>query len=182
MSLRLRLARWGARRHPFYGIVIAHARAARDKKPLEVLGTYTPIPDKLGVKHIELDTKRVKYWLAVGGQPSERVAWLLAKAGIIPHHPQYLHNRGAYVLDDEKTWDLAVRDKETGKVLATMSADEARSHFGKLDSIPEWLDDEKPVDTFRIPYDQIKLDGVIPKKELLNEERLLTLRTYLGIV
>jgi small subunit ribosomal protein S16 len=79
MVVRLRLARWGARNNPFYGIVAANVRAARDGKHLERLGTYNPIPDENNVKHLELDVDRIKYWLSVGAQPSDRVAWLLAK-------------------------------------------------------------------------------------------------------
>ncbi|TPX41979.1 hypothetical protein SeMB42_g03122 [Synchytrium endobioticum] len=187
MSLRLRLARWGARRNPFYGIVVAHRTAARDKKPLEVLGTYCPVPDQNGLKHIELDSKRVKYWLACGGQPTERVAWLLAKAAIIPHHPHYLHNRGAYVLSDRKTWDVAVRDKGTGQILGTLSADEARAHFGTtVGSLPDWLsgdDAVKIVDNFKIPHELIKLDKTLKvKEELKADEKLFTLQRLLGIM
>lgn len=79
MVLKLRLARWGARNNPFYGIVLAHQRAARDGKHLERLGTYNPIASQDGVKHIELNCDRIKYWLGVGAQPTERVAWILAK-------------------------------------------------------------------------------------------------------
>jgi small subunit ribosomal protein S16 len=78
MVVKIRLSRWGARRNPFYGIVVANARAPRDSKYLEKVGTYNPIPNQ-GVKHLELDVNRIKYWLSVGAQPTERVHWLLAK-------------------------------------------------------------------------------------------------------
>jgi len=91
MVLKLRLSRvstpGGARRHlPRYNIVLAHARTARDSKPLEVLGTYDPIP-KLPVgapeggrkqKDIKVDVSRAKYWLGVGAQPSDTVWRLLS--------------------------------------------------------------------------------------------------------
>ena len=91
MVLRLRLSRvstpTGAKRHkPFYNIVLAHARTARDSKPLEVLGTYDPIPQtpigaKKGdrkVKDIKIDVTRARYWLGVGAQPSDTVWRLLS--------------------------------------------------------------------------------------------------------
>ena len=105
MVLKLRLARiktpGGARRHhPRYNIVLAHARTARDSKPLEVLGTYNPIPElPLGtseseaqgrsgdkgaegkvrkVKDIKVDVARAKYWIGVGAQPSDTVWRLLS--------------------------------------------------------------------------------------------------------
>ncbi|EGF82063.1 hypothetical protein BATDEDRAFT_10027 [Batrachochytrium dendrobatidis JAM81] len=79
MVVRIRLARWGAANNPFYGIVVANLRAARDGKHLERLGTYNPISDHNMTKHLELNVDRIKYWLSVGAQPSERVAWLLSK-------------------------------------------------------------------------------------------------------
>ncbi len=69
MGVRLRLQRWGCANNAFYGIVAANARAPRDGKHLEKLGTYNPIPVN-GVKHIELAVSRIKYWLSVGAQPS----------------------------------------------------------------------------------------------------------------
>ncbi|KAL8726961.1 MAG: hypothetical protein Q9166_006382 [cf. Caloplaca sp. 2 TL-2023] len=82
MVLKIRLARFGKRNAPFYNIVVAQARTARNSKPLEVLGTYDPIPkpptsgEGKPIKDIKLDTSRAKYWLGVGAQPSEP-AWRL---------------------------------------------------------------------------------------------------------
>ncbi|KAL8649440.1 MAG: hypothetical protein Q9210_004395 [Variospora velana] len=82
MVLKIRLARFGKRNSPFYNIVVAQARTARNSKPLEVLGTYDPIPkpplsgEGKPIKDIKLDTSRAKYWLGVGAQPSEP-AWRL---------------------------------------------------------------------------------------------------------
>jgi len=86
MVLKIRLARFGKRHAPFYNIVVAHARTARNSKPLEVLGTYDPIPQTPSdvaqgekgrkFKDIKLDVDRAKYWLGVGAQPSE-TAWRL---------------------------------------------------------------------------------------------------------
>lgn len=101
MVLRLRLARVpspvGARRHkPFYNIVLAQDRSARDSKPMEVLGTYNPIPQTpVGaaegdrkVKDIKIDVSRAKYWLGVGAQPSDTVWRLLSMIGLL--EPKYL--------------------------------------------------------------------------------------------
>jgi small subunit ribosomal protein S16 len=79
MVVKIRLARWGARNNPFYGIVIANQRAPRDGKHLERVGTYNPIPDQSKAKIVELNIKRIKYWLSVGAQPTDRVAFILAK-------------------------------------------------------------------------------------------------------
>lgn len=86
--VRLRLQRWGVRNHPHYRIVAAHREAKRDGRFLEVLGNYNPIPDpKTGLKQLQVKKDRTLYWIAVGAQPSSRVAWLLGKAGLIPEAP-----------------------------------------------------------------------------------------------
>ncbi|KAI4089497.1 MAG: hypothetical protein LQ344_005323 [Seirophora lacunosa] len=93
MVLKIRLARFGKRNNPFYNIVVAQARTARNSKPLEVLGTYDPIPkpppsgEGKAIKDIKLDTSRAKYWLGVGAQPSEPAWRLLSMIGLLePKH------------------------------------------------------------------------------------------------
>ena len=90
MGVRLRLARFGTRKFPFYRIYAADARSPRDGKHLEILGHFNPIPTKDGTKHVGLHVDRVKYWLAAGAQPSRAVARVLSAAGIIPPMPQKL--------------------------------------------------------------------------------------------
>mmetsp|Transcript_18428 Transcript_18428/g.20644 ORF Transcript_18428/g.20644 Transcript_18428/m.20644 type:complete len:111 (-) Transcript_18428:17-349(-) len=88
MVVRLRLQRFGRTHSPFYRMVAANARAPRDGKFLEIVGTYNPIANGAGMKEIRLKEDRLKYWLSVGAQPSDRVAWLLGKFGILPPPPQ----------------------------------------------------------------------------------------------
>merc|ERR1712176_918188 len=91
MVVRLRLARLGRYKFPFYRIYAADHRAPRDGKHLEILGHYDPIPQVDGAKHVGLKFERIKYWLGVGAQPSKPVADLLATAGIIPQKPKREH-------------------------------------------------------------------------------------------
>ncbi|KAL1922836.1 uncharacterized protein VTP21DRAFT_9212 [Calcarisporiella thermophila] len=89
MVVRIRFARIGGRRNlPHFNIVVANNRARRDAKPLETLGSYSPVPDQQGIKHVRLNMDRTRYWVSVGAQPSESVARLLAKAGILPTPPR----------------------------------------------------------------------------------------------
>ena len=81
MPLRIRLTRCGHKHRPFYRIVSIDSRKARNAKPLEVLGTYDPFPDKQGLKPVYICSDRIKYWIGVGASPSDRVAWLLGKVG-----------------------------------------------------------------------------------------------------
>jgi small subunit ribosomal protein S16 len=87
MVVRLRLQRFGRTHSPFYRLVAAHSKAPRDGKFFEVLGTYNPIACKQGVKEIRLKTDRLQYWISVGAQPSDRVAWILGKFGVLPPPP-----------------------------------------------------------------------------------------------
>ena len=81
MVVRLRLQRFGRTHSPFYRMVAANAKAPRDGKFLEIVGTYNPIANKkTGVKEIRLKTDRLKYWLSVGAQPSEMVSKLIRRA------------------------------------------------------------------------------------------------------
>ncbi|KAK2593954.1 37S ribosomal protein S16, mitochondrial [Conoideocrella luteorostrata] len=91
MVIKIRLARFGRRNSPFYNIVVAQARTARNSRPLEVLGTYDPVPkpdpyDNSGKLHkdIKLDTPRAKYWIGVGAQPTDTAWRLLSMVGILP--------------------------------------------------------------------------------------------------
>ena len=82
MALSLRLSRGGSKKRPYYKIVIANSRAPRDGKYLEQVGTYNPLLAKDDENRVRLTEDRVRYWLGVGAQPTDRVARMLDKAGI----------------------------------------------------------------------------------------------------
>jgi small subunit ribosomal protein S16 len=84
MSLKIRLARAGAKKRPFYRIVIADSRSPRDGRFIERVGSYNPMVAKDHPERIVLDTDRVKHWLGVGAQPTERVARFFGNLGIGP--------------------------------------------------------------------------------------------------
>ncbi len=76
MAVRIRLARAGAKKRPFYRIVAADARSPRDGRFLERLGTYDPTADP---PRVELEADRVQHWLGLGARPSQTVARLLRR-------------------------------------------------------------------------------------------------------
>ncbi|WP_260921601.1 30S ribosomal protein S16 [Novosphingobium sp. 9] len=82
MSVSIRLSRGGAKKRPYYKIVVANSTAPRDGKYLEQVGTYNPLLAKDDENRVRLVEDRVRHWLSVGGQPTDRVARLLDKAGI----------------------------------------------------------------------------------------------------
>jgi small subunit ribosomal protein S16 len=83
MSLRIRLSRGGAKKRPFYRIVIADSRSPRDGKFIEKIGTYNPMLPKEGGNRLVIKEDRVKYWVGVGALPSDRVARFLGDAGLM---------------------------------------------------------------------------------------------------
>ena len=82
MALKIRLTRQGAKKRPFYRIVVADARSPRDGRYLEVVGTYNPMVAKDSEDRIKLNDERIKYWLGTGAQPTDRVVKFLADAGL----------------------------------------------------------------------------------------------------
>ena len=83
MSVAIRLARGGQKKRPYYRIVATDKRNARDGRFIEKLGTYNPMLPKESGQRVTLVEDRIKYWLSVGAQPSERVHGFLHKAGIL---------------------------------------------------------------------------------------------------
>ena len=82
MSLKIRLSRGGAKKRPFYRIVVADSRMPRDGRFVERLGTFDPLKAKDAADRVVLDAEKAKDWLAKGAQPSDRVLRLLDGLGI----------------------------------------------------------------------------------------------------
>ncbi len=82
MAISLRLSRGGSKKRPYYRVVVADARSPRDGKYLEQVGTYNPLLAKDDANRVKLVEDRVRYWVGVGAQPTDRVARMLDKAGI----------------------------------------------------------------------------------------------------
>jgi len=84
MALKLRMSRGGRRNLAYYRIVVTDSRSPRDSKFIERLGTYNPLLAANDPNRVTLNAERIKHWLGMGAQPSDRVAIFLGKAGIIP--------------------------------------------------------------------------------------------------
>jgi small subunit ribosomal protein S16 len=87
MSLKIRLARGGTKKRPFYSIVIADARSPRDGRFIEKIGTYNPMLAK-DAERVVLNAERAQHWVSVGAQPTDRVARFLDQAGLIKRAPR----------------------------------------------------------------------------------------------
>ncbi len=83
MSLKIRLARGGSKKRPYYRIVVADSRYARDGRFIEKIGAYDPLLAKDDEKRVILDFDKAKEWIAKGAQPTDRVARFLGAAGVV---------------------------------------------------------------------------------------------------
>ncbi|MEL6773469.1 MAG: 30S ribosomal protein S16 [Pseudomonadota bacterium] len=82
MAIKIRLARGGSKKRPFYRIVAADSRMPRDGRFIEKLGTYNPLLPKDSEARVQMNMERVQHWLGVGAQPTDRVARFLEAAGV----------------------------------------------------------------------------------------------------
>ena len=88
MSLKIRLTRAGAKKRPFYRIVIADSRYPRDGRFIEIVGTWNPILPKNDPKRVSLETERIQHWMSKGAQPTDRVLRFLDAAGLAKRAPR----------------------------------------------------------------------------------------------
>lgn len=123
MSLKIRLARGGAKKRPFYHIVVADSRCPRDGRFIEKIGFYNPMVAKDHADRVRLNKERAEYWLKVGAQPTERVALFLGQEKMIamPAQP----NRPTKALPKAKAQER-VKEKADKAEAAKAAAEEAR--------------------------------------------------------
>jgi small subunit ribosomal protein S16 len=88
MSLKIRLSRAGAKKRPYYHIVVADSRSPRDGRFIEKVGTYNPMLPADHADRVRLKEDRIREWLGKGVQLTDRVERFLAKAGIVPAKPR----------------------------------------------------------------------------------------------
>ncbi|MCB9991609.1 MAG: 30S ribosomal protein S16 [Rhodospirillales bacterium] len=122
MALAMRLSRGGRKARPFYRIVVADKRMARDGRYIEKLGTYNPLLANDDEKRVVFNEERVKYWLEQGAQPSKRVQIFLAKQGLA-EMPE-IRETPKKSAQSEKT-KMRIADKEEKKKAAEEAANAA---------------------------------------------------------
>ena len=116
MSLKIRLARGGAKKRPYYSIVIADSRSPRDGRFIEKIGTYNPMVERSHAERVTFKEERVKHWLGVGAQPTDRVARFLGEAGFIAKPP--LPDNPKQAQPKAKAQERAKAAAEAGKAAA----------------------------------------------------------------
>ena len=139
MAIALRLSRGGAKKRPYYRIVAADSRSARDGKYLEQIGTYNPLLAKDDPARVKLNEDRARYWLGVGAQASDRVARFLDAAGIkeraARNNPkkaepgekarERAEERAAKLAEAEEAAKVAAEAPTEEEVVETASSDES---------------------------------------------------------
>ncbi|MDC9822339.1 30S ribosomal protein S16 [Devosia sp. ZB163] len=127
MSLKLRLARAGTKKRPYYHVVVADARSPRDGRFIEKIGTYDPkLADK--EKRVTLITERAQHWLSVGAQPTDRVARFFDAAGLLKREARNNPERavpGKKATERAEARAQAAADKAAADAAPAPAAEEA---------------------------------------------------------
>ena len=172
MSLKIRLSRGGAKKRPFYRVVVADSRKPRDGRFIERVGTYNPMVAKDHPERLKLDDERIKYWLGVGAKPSDRVARFLGDLGVIekPPIPEQTkqHLPRAKTLERQKEAEEAA--KKAAEAPAEEKAEEAPAEDAKAEEAPG---DDKPEDKAEEKADDKPEEktGAAPAEEKADDDK-----------
>ena len=118
--LKIRMSRGGAKKRPFYKIVVADSRRPRDGKFIEKVGFFNPLLPKDKTERLSLYLERIKYWLSQGAQPSERIARFLGEANVIPMPKQ--RNNPIKALPKKKAQEKLKKIEEAKKAAEAAAA------------------------------------------------------------
>ena len=154
MAVAIRLSRGGAKKRPYYRIVVADSRAPRDGRYLEQIGVYIPLLAKDSPERVKLNEDRVRHWLSVGATPSDRVARFLDAAGIKERAARNNPNKGkpgekAVERAEEKAEKLkeaeeaAKAAEEEAKAAAEAPAEEAAAEEAPAEAPAEEAAEDK---------------------------------------
>ena len=130
MALKLRLSRHGAKKRPFYRIVVADSRAPRDGRHIEILGTFNPLLAKDSDERVKLNEDRIKHWLGVGAQPTDRVHRFLDAAGLLARKPR---NNPKKALPGKKRME---REEEARQAAEDAAAEAAEAAAAPAEEAP----------------------------------------------
>jgi small subunit ribosomal protein S16 len=94
MSVKIRLSRGGTKKRPYYYVVVADSASPRDGRYIEQVGTHNPLLPKDNAERVKLKLERIKHWLSVGAQPTDRVARFLDAAGVTKRETRHNPTKG----------------------------------------------------------------------------------------
>ena len=126
MAMKIRLARGGSKKRPFYRIVAADSRMPRDGRFIEKLGTYNPLLPKDSEDRVKMNIERVQYWVSEGAQPTDRVARMLEAAGVLEKTERNNPNKGEPgTKAKERAEEKAAKAAEAAEAAAAPAEEEA---------------------------------------------------------
>ncbi len=125
MALKIRLARGGSKKRPYYSVVVADARAPRDGRFIEKIGAYNPLLAKDDEKRFHVDAERAKHWLSKGAQPTDRVARYLATLDLVKWERGNNPNKAKPGKKAQERLEEQKAKAEEAKAAAEASAEEA---------------------------------------------------------
>ena len=166
MAIALRLSRGGAKKRPYYRIVAADSRRARDGKYLEQVGVYNPLLAKDSPERVKLNEDRIKYWLGVGAQPSDRVLRFLDAAGIMKREARNNPNKAK---PGEKATERA-EEKAEKAAAAKEAEEEAKNAPAEEAPVEETAAEEAPATEEAAPAEEAKAEEAAPAEEAPAEE------------
>jgi small subunit ribosomal protein S16 len=143
MSLKIRLARGGAKKRPFYRIVVADSRSPRDGRFIEIVGTYNPMLPKGDENRVALKTERIQHWQSVGAQPTDRVLRFLDAAGLAKRPAR---NNPQKALPGKKAQERLEAAKAAEEAAAAAAAEEASAEAPAEDAPAEAPAEEAPAE------------------------------------
>ena len=152
MALAIRLSRGGAKKRPYYRIVVADSRSPRDGRFIEKLGTYNPLLAKDSPERVKLDTDRISHWLSVGAQPSDRVLRFLDAAGI----------RERPARNNPQKAEPGEKAKERVEQRAAREAEAAEAAAAPAEGVAE---EQAPADTADLPAEEVVAEEAAAEAE-----------------
>ena len=160
MAIALRLSRGGAKKRPYYRIVAADSRKPRDGRYLEQIGVYNPLLAKDDEKRVQLNEDRIRYWLGVGAQPSDRVLRFLDAAGIMERKARNNPNKAK---PGEKATERA--EEKAEKAAAAKEAEEEAKKAPAEEAPAEEAATEEAA-----PAEEVATEEAAPAEEVATEE------------
>lgn len=180
MSLAIRLSRGGAKKRPYYRIVVTDSRSPRDGRFIEKIGIYNPLLAKDSPERVKLDTDRISHWLSVGAQPSDRVLRFLDAAGI---KERAARNNPEKAQPGDKAKERAkaraAREAELAEAAAApVEAEEAAAEqpvakeaAAETDAVEETPAAAEEAPTAEQPAEEATAEKPTPADEATNEDR-----------
>ncbi len=137
MATKIRLARGGSKKRPYYHIVVADVRSPRDGRFIEQIGHWNPMLGKDNENRVGLNEERVKFWLESGAKPTDRVHRFLDEAGLLKREPRNNPNKAKLGKKAQERVDEAAAKAEEAAAEAAAAAEEAAAEAATEEAAAE---------------------------------------------